>query len=64
MRRSPAEHLLRLHSNRHDLPGFLVYRHDRRLVYHYSLAPDVNEGVRRSQIDAYVVSKEIIQFFL
>ena len=52
--RGAAEHLLRLGPNRVDLAGGDVHRHDRRLGENDAAAADVDQGVRRAEVDGHV----------
>ncbi len=59
--RRTAQHLLRLFANGLYFTGVLVDGHDGGLVDHDALAPRVDEGVRRPQIDREIAREHAKQ---
>ena len=57
--RRATEHPLGLRTDRQDVAGARVHRHDRRLVEHDALAPHVDDRVRRSEVDGHVAADDI-----
>src|SRR6202158_2741 len=56
--RGAAQHFFRFTTHRHNFAGGLVYRHNRRLVYHNPFARGKHQRVRRPQIDRQVGRKK------
>ena len=55
--RSLADHLFGLAADGEDLSGPLVYRHDRRLVYHDAFVLHIDQRIRRSEVDTDIMRK-------
>src|SRR4029077_7348941 len=53
----PSDHPLRLVADGEDVTGVLVDRDDGRLVQDDALAPDVDERVRRAEVNSHVTAE-------